>query len=154
MSRELRFRAATARSTGPYGRRCVLWPRAYACLDGPRMASRKWVRAEQHGTLIPAIPPAALLPRELRQEWSLMLSVEEKERLLSFTLFLSPSCTRYVYFIFERGNRRPRVIFLEQWSNIWCRGNGNIFNNRYERARVTIVVVRTCGLFCPTWIMR
>lgn len=36
------------------------------------------------------------------------------------------------------------VVFLEQWSNIWYHGNGNIFNNRYRarRARVTAAAVR------------
>lgn len=95
--------------------------------------------------------------RELRREWSLMCGISEKKCLvfpspLSFFLFHN---TRYVYFV-PGAETGGRVVFLEQWSNIWCRGNGNIFNNRYgERdACVTAVVVRTCGLFCPMWITR
>lgn len=73
--------------------------------------------------------------RELRREWSLMLRYRRKKPLLSFLLFLSLFFTRDTFILFRAREPGSRVVFLEQWSNIWCRGNGNIFNNRYKRAR-------------------
>lgn len=61
-----------------------------------------------------------------------VVNVWYKRKKASFLLlFLSPTfiiCDTFI--LFRTGSC---VVFLEQWSNIWCCGNGDIFNNRYTR---------------------
>ena len=86
-------------------------------------ANRKWVRAEQHGALIPTIPPAALLPRaNCGVEWSLMLRYRRKKPLLSFLLFLSLFFTRDTFILFPNaGTGQPRCFSrtMEQYLVPW-----------------------------------
>lgn len=69
---------------------------------------------------------------------------------LSFSLF-----HEYTIRLFgpERGNAAAALFF---WNNgaIFGGAEMEIYLITDTDARVTAVVVRTCGLFCPTWITR
>lgn len=92
--------------------------------------------------------------RELRREWRpLMCGISENKATAFLPLFLAFT-TRDTFILFSGARKRVAAWFFPDNGAIFGAAEIEIYLITDTDARVTAAVVRTCGLFCPTWITR